>query len=258
MISVGQLEKRIIVLSVAFALTLFALAALAVNVYHVGLPTCLTDIQPFEKGELITHSFTHFEIHYVARMWAFEPEDVTIPAGSSVDIYLSTPDVTHGLMLLGTDVNLMAVPGVVNYARVKLDKTGDYQVLCHEFCGTGHQTMATMLHVVDMATYKAQRLAAASVPEPSDPGYQVMKMKACISCHSINGKSRSGPTFKGLYGRSETLADGRSVMVDDAYLRESIHQPKAKIVKGFQPVMPTPQITDAEVDKIIEYLKTLK
>ena len=89
MISVGQLERRIIVISVAVALTLFALAALAVNVYHVGLPTCLTDIKPFEKGELITHSPTHYELHYVARMWTFEPEDVTVPAGYAMVAALS-------------------------------------------------------------------------------------------------------------------------------------------------------------------------
>ena len=117
-----QLERRIIIISMAFVLTLFGLAALAINLFHVGLPTCLTDIKPFQKGELITHSPTHYELHYVARMWEFEPEDVIVPAGSTVDIYVSTPDVTHGLILLGTDLNLMAVPGVVNYARVKFDQ----------------------------------------------------------------------------------------------------------------------------------------
>ena len=170
MTSVGQLERRIIIISVAFVLTLFALASLAVNVYHVGLPTCLTDIKPFEKGELITHSPRHYELHYVARMWTFEPEEVTVPEGSVVDIYLSAADVTHGLILPGTDVNLMAVPGTVNYARVKFEKARDYQVLCHEFCGAGHQTMATALHVVDMQTYRTKRLEGAAVVQPSDPG----------------------------------------------------------------------------------------
>jgi cytochrome c oxidase subunit 2 len=256
--TVGQLERRIAVISVVFALTLLALTALAVNLYHVGLPTCLADIKPFEKGELITHSPKHYELRYVARMWTFEPEEVTVPAGSVVDLYLSAADVTHGLIILGTDVNLMAVPGAVNFARVKLEQQRDYQVLCHEFCGTGHQTMATVLHVVDMQTYRARRQTAAAVPEPSDPGYRVMKLKGCVACHSIDGRSRSGPTFKGLYGRSQTMTDGSIVTVDDAYIRESIHQPKAKILKGFQPTMPTPQVTDADVDKIVDYLKTIK
>ena len=73
MLSVKQLEKRLIWISLAFVLVLLALSALAINLFHVGLPTCLTDIKPFQKGELITHSPTHYELHYVARMWKFEP-----------------------------------------------------------------------------------------------------------------------------------------------------------------------------------------
>src|ERR1035441_2320214 len=92
MTSVGQLERRIIIISVVFAMTLFGLAAFAGKLFYRGLPTCLTDIKPFQKGELIAHSPTHYELHYVARMWNFEPEDVTVPAGSTVDIYLSTRD----------------------------------------------------------------------------------------------------------------------------------------------------------------------
>src|SRR6188768_4195551 len=101
---VPVLEKRIVITATAFVLTLFGLAALAINLFQVGLPTCLTDIKPFEKGELITHSPTHYELHYVARMWDFEPKEVTLPAGSTVDVYLTTPDVTHGLILLGTNL----------------------------------------------------------------------------------------------------------------------------------------------------------
>src|SRR6476659_9231637 len=120
--NVLRLERRIVIISTLFVLTLFGVAALAINLFHVGLPTCLTDIKPFLKGEVITHSPDHFEIHYVSRMWKFEPEEVVVPAGATVDVYLSTPDVTHGMILPGTDVNLMAVPGVVNYARVKFDQ----------------------------------------------------------------------------------------------------------------------------------------
>src|SRR5213075_674356 len=136
-LSATQLEKRIILVALAFAAVLLALSALAINLFHVGLPTCLTDVKPFQKGELIAHSPTHYEVHYVARMWKFEPEDVTIPAGSTVDIYLSAADVTHGLILLGTNLNLMAVPGVVNYARVKFDKPRFINCSATNFAGPG-------------------------------------------------------------------------------------------------------------------------
>jgi cytochrome c oxidase subunit 2 len=252
--TVTQLEKRIIWISLAFALVLLSLSALAINLFHVGLPTCLTDIKPFQKGELITHSPTHYEVHYVARMWKFEPEDVTIPAGSTVDIYLSAADVTHGLILLGTNLNLMAVPGVVNYARVKFDKPRVYQLLCHEFCGTGHDRMAAELHVVDMATFTAR-----PSPPPAPPGYKLLDANLCLACHSIDGQPGIGPTLKGIYGQTQKLADGSTATINDAFIREKILNPNAKIVAGtFEQEMPKTELTDEEIEKIVKYIQTLK
>jgi cytochrome c oxidase subunit 2 len=258
MLSVKQLEKRIIWISVAFVLVLLALSALAINLFHVGLPTCLADIKPFQKGELITHSPTHYELHYVARMWKFEPEDVTVPAGSTVDIYLSAADVTHGLIMLGTDLNLMAVPGVVNYARVKFDKPRVYQLLCHEFCGTGHDRMAAELHVVDTATFSA-RPSPPPAAEPTHPGYKALDANLCLTCHSIDGQPGIGPTFKGVYGRTQKLKDGSNITVNDAFIREKILHPDAKIIAGtFEQEMPKSDLAPEEIEEIIEYIQTLK
>src|SRR6516162_7299194 len=183
-----KLERRIIIISVAFVLVLFGFAVLAINMFHVGLPTCLTDIKPFEKGELVTHSPTHYELHYVAKMWDFEPKEVTVPAGSTIDIYVSTPDVTHGLILLGTNLNLMAVPGVVNYARLKFDQPRNYQLLCHEYCGTGHERMAANLRVVDAATFAARQTAPAAAPAAQgDAMVKLLEAKDCLTCHSLDG-----------------------------------------------------------------------
>ena len=255
--NVLRLERRIIIISTLFALTLFGIAAMAINLFHVGLPTCLTDIKPFLKGEVITHSPNHFEVHYVSKMWKFEPEEVVVPAGATVDIYLSTPDVTHGMILIGTDLNLMAVPGVVNYARVKLDQPRNYQLLCHEFCGTGHERMAATLRVVDQATFDA-RQAAPKPPQQTDPAYKLLEAKDCMTCHSIDGSEGIGPTLKGVLGRSTRLKGGATVQADESYLRESILKPEAKIVDGFDDVMPKPELTDEELAQIIEYLKNLK
>ena len=257
-LSATQLEKRIIWVALAFVAVLLALSALAINLFHVGLPTCLTDVKPFQKGELIAHSPTHYEVHYVARMWRFEPENVTIPAGSTVDIYLSAADVTHGLILLGTNLNLMAVPGVVNYARVKFDKPHVYQLLCHEFCGTGHDQMAAELHVVDAATFAAKPKPAPAA-EPTHPGYKLLDANLCTTCHSLDGQEGIGPTFKGLYGRTEKLRDGSSIAVNDAFIREKILRPETQVVAGkFEQEMPKTELSDQEIEEIIEYLQTLK
>jgi cytochrome c oxidase subunit 2 len=257
MSGVPRLERRIIIISTAFVLTLFGLAVLALNLFHVGLPTCLADIKPFQKGELITHSPTHYELHYVARMWKFEPEDVMVPVGSTVDLYVSAADVTHGLILLGTNLNLMVVPGVVNYARVHFDRPGVYQLLCHEFCGTGHERMTGLLRVVDEATFRAKP-AAPVAQAPADPRYQLLEAKDCMTCHSIDGSESIGPTFKGIFGRTVKLADGSTLTADDKYVREAILKPDAKIVAEFGDVMPVPELTEEELNQIIEYLKTLK
>jgi cytochrome c oxidase subunit II len=254
--SVPKLERGILIISTAFVLTLFALAALAVNLFHVGLPTCLADIKPFQKGELVTHSPTHYELHYVARMWQFEPEDVTVPVGSTVDIYVSARDVAHGLILLGTDLNLMAIPGVVNYARIKFDKPGTYQLLCHEYCGAGHDRMTTNLRVVEMASFRPQQAAPPS-SAPSDPVVRLLEAKDCMTCHSLNGEENIGPTLKGIYRRSVKLNNGTTVTADETYLRESIAHPAAKLVDGFDDLMPEPELTEEETNEIIAYLKTL-
>jgi len=255
-VTIFQLERRIIWVSAAFALSLFGLAVLAANLFNVGLPTCLTDIKPFQKGELITHSPTHYEIHYVARMWRFEPPDVEIPAGSVVDIYLSTPDVTHGLILLGTNLNLMAVPGVVNYARVRLDQPRDYQLICHEFCGTGHDRMATNLRVVNRTGFTPKQIAPS--PQLPDPGYQLLEAKECLACHSVDGSQGIGPTLKGIFGRTQKLTNGQTITVDEAYLREAIVKPDAQIPEGYEDLMTKAELTDQEVDQMVDYLKTLK
>jgi cytochrome c oxidase subunit 2 len=257
-LSVTQLEKRIIWIALAFVVVLLALSALAINLFHVGLPTCLTDIKPFQKGELIAHSPTHYELHYVARMWKFEPEDVTVPAGSTVDVYLSAADVTHGLILLDTNLNLMAVPGVVNYARVKFEKPHVYQLLCHEFCGTGHDRMAAKLHVVDAAAFAA-RPSLPPVSQPTHPGHKLLDDNLCLACHSLDGQPGIGPTLKAIYGQTQKLRDGSGVTVNDAFIREKILNPNAKVLAGtYEQEMPKTDLTPEEIEQIIEYLKTLQ
>ena len=253
-----KLEKRIVVISVVFVLVLFGLAAAAINLYSIGLPTCLTDIKPFQKGEVITHSPTHYEVHYVAKMWDFEPADVVVPAGSTVDVYVSAKDVTHGLIMLGTNLNLTAVPGVVNYARLKLDKPQSLELLCHEYCGTGHDRMAARLRVVDRESYRPEAVAGPPAAGENDPAYHLLDTKECLSCHSVDGSEGIGPTLKGIYGRETRLTNGKTVTADEAYLREAIVHPDATIVSGFDNLMPKPELTDEEVNEIIDYLKKLK
>lgn len=140
-----------LVLSLASVLLLVFLSAtvFAVVRFDIGLPTCITSMEPFDAGEVIEHTDDRFEVHYLAMMWDFEPDDVEIPRGATVDLYLTSDDVIHGFQILGTNVNLMAVPGTVNYKRVRFDTPGEYRVVCHEYCGVDHHAMAATITVLE-------------------------------------------------------------------------------------------------------------
>ena len=90
-------------------------------------------------------------------------------------------------------------------------------------------------------------------------GEQLFAAKACVACHSVADMTpRAGPSLKGIFGRTEELADGTKITADEAYITESMKNPNAKVVKGFAPVMPQLGLTDPEVGALIAYLKTVK
>ncbi len=249
-------EKKIIAAATVFVLTLSAVIALSVKLYSIDLPTCLTDVKPFTEGAVIQHGPNRYEVQYVAKMWKFEPAEISITPGSTVDIYLAAPDVTHGMQIVGTNVNLMAVPGVVNYARVKFTKPGDYLIVCNEYCGIAHQNMAGVIHVTGDAPPVT---APTKVDAAADArGMELLETHLCTACHSVDGSDGPGPTLKGLHGAQRELGDGSIVTADEEYLRESIVSPEAKIVKNFDDSMPPSEIPPDELAEIIEYLKRLK
>lgn len=141
-------EKLALTVASCMLVVFLAAAVYAVVRLDIALPTCLTSMEPFESGEVIQHTDDRYEIHYLAMMWEFEPDEVEIPSGATVDLYLTSEDVLHGFQILGTNINLMAVPGTVNYARVRFDEPGEYRIVCHEYCGVDHHAMAASINVV--------------------------------------------------------------------------------------------------------------
>lgn len=249
-----MLEKRILAAATVFVLALTGIIGLTVRLFGIGLPTCLNDVRPFKDAQVIEHAPKRYEIHYVARMWKFEPADVEVVPGSVVDIYLATADVTHGMQIVGTNVNLMAVPGAVNFARIQFDKAGEYLVVCNEYCGIAHHNMAGRIHV----TEKAIKPPPVLPPPELTGGAKVLDDNGCTACHSLDGTASPGGTFKGLYGSTRELANGMTVVADDEYIRESIEMPDAKVVKGLDPIMPAMPLPPADVQAVLDYLKTLR
>jgi len=251
-------ERSAIVIAASLMCVFFAALVYAAAGLRLSLPTCVTDVAPFKEGKIIDKGNHHYEVHMVARMWAFDPPEVRLPPGSDVDLYLSALDVTHGLYIEHTNVNLMAVPGSVNAARIHFDKEGAYDVICHEYCGVGHHNMMGKFVIATGAT-----VAAAAAPAPggersaAERGQALFDSKGCAACHTVDGSASVGPTMKGLFGHETEMEDGERIMSDDAHVAEEIREPGKHVVKGFPPVMPEVPLTDAEVDALVAYLKTL-
>jgi cytochrome c oxidase subunit 2 len=149
-----RIEKTVMAVAALLLLTFFGAIVIAASSYGVDVPTCVTDRKPFTEGQppfKTSDQPLRYEVHSVARMWMFDPPEITIPPRAEVDLYLSSADVVHGFYVEGTNINLMAVPGAVTYQRVRFDREGTYRILCHEYCGTAHHLMAGTIVVSSSA-----------------------------------------------------------------------------------------------------------
>ena len=138
----NRTERKILIISITFLVILFGAVLYAVNAQKLDLPGCVTDVKPFEKGELKKLEDGRYQLFLLARMWTYEPAKIEIPVNSVVDIYSTSKDVVHGINLPEENLNIMAIPGVIGYNQIKFDKPGEYKIVCHEFCGVGHQNMS--------------------------------------------------------------------------------------------------------------------
>jgi cytochrome c oxidase subunit 2 len=249
---VDRIERIVLVGSGVLMVVFFAALVYAATQLRISVPTCVTDVAPFKAGRVIDKGNQHYEVHMVAKMWAFDPPEVRLPPGAEVDLYLSSLDVVHGLYLEHTDVNLMAVPGSVNAAHFRLDKEGEYDAICHEYCGAGHHFMMGKFVVTSAAAEQAAAATGAAL------GQQLFEQKGCAACHTLDGSPGVGPTMKGIFGRTVKLADGATKVADEHYLEEAIREPGEEIVEGFPAAMPDQALSAAEVHALVAYLETLK
>ncbi len=256
------LEKKIIGVALGFSAFSASLIGYAAFALGIQVPDCVTDVAPFTKGEVIRHAADRYEVHLVAKMWAFEPAVIRVPVGATVDFYVTSPDVTHGLHVEHTNVNLMAVPGVVNRAQTRFTQPGKYAFACHEYCGVGHQDMYAHVEVVDGDAAPVASTAAPAAPDMDAlqklPGFALHSAKGCVACHSLDGTKMVGPTFRGLFGKEEFFEDGGKIVVDADHLREAIREPQKHVVKGFAAVMPPLPVTDEELTQLVEFIQALR
>ncbi|MGM0505801.1 MAG: cytochrome c oxidase subunit II [Bacteroidota bacterium] len=142
-------EKMALGLSGGMLALFFGALIYASAILEIEVPTCITDVEPFTEQKLIELDEKEYELQMIARMWTFQPSEITLPVGSTVHLYVTSPDIVHGFKVEGKNVNLMAVPNTVNYIKVTFGEEGVYHFSCHEFCGIAHHTMAGRFRITD-------------------------------------------------------------------------------------------------------------
>ncbi len=195
--------------------------------------------------------------------------EVHLPLNQPVKVLLRSKDVLHDFDVPQMRSKMDMVPGMVSYFWFTPTKTGKYEILCAEYCGVGHYNMRGHMIVEEQDAFDqwlsrqptfAQTLTAAAKPSRDsvlEKGRLLVEKLGCSACHSQDGSASLGPGWKGLYGRTEQLADGSSVLVDEAYLKASILDPKARRVQGYPPVMVAYTLNDDELGALVALIKSL-
>jgi len=210
------------------------------------------------------------EYYVTGKQWLWEirgPEggatvnDMYVEVNKPVKVILTSTDVIHSFFVPAFRVKMDAYPNQYTTLWFEPNRTGDFDIFCTEYCGDEHSGMIGKVHVLSASDYETY-LKEASGPgdkTPEEWGAELYTKNACVTCHSADGAAGAGPTFKGIWGTQEPLADGTTVLVDENYIRESILEPGAKVVSGFQPVMPTYTgiLDDEQISALIAYIKSL-
>lgn len=219
------------------------------------------------------------EVNAVARMWNFQfqyangkrTDTLYIPKDRAVKLNLKALDVIHGLSIPAFRVKSDMVPGRKDdFTWFIPHQEGKFDLFCTEYCGLNHSYMYTSAVVMSQEKfekwYNAEKTNELDdkTAKPGAKGLALIRKNGCIACHSFNGTKLVGPSFKGIYGASRIVKRGKEeveITIDDDYIRKSIIDPNAEIVKGYNKGLMLSyrdQLTDSEIDLIIEYITTLK
>jgi cytochrome c oxidase subunit 2 len=204
------------------------------------------------------------EIFVVGKQWMWKlqhPEgpmeinELHVPVGRPIKLTMTSEDVIHNFYVPAFRVQKDAVPGMYTSIWFQATKTGRYHFFCNQYCGTNHAVMGGYVIVMSADDYEQWLSGGIRGETMVSAGAKLYEQLACITCHGT-GK---GPPFVDLYGRQVKLSDGTTVTADEAYIRESILYPSAKIVAGYQPIMPTykGQVTEEQLLQLMAYIKSL-
>ncbi|MHB8880515.1 MAG: cytochrome c oxidase subunit II [Thermodesulfovibrionales bacterium] len=191
-------------------------------------------------------------------------DELVVPVGRPVQLLITSRDVLHSLFIPAYRIKEDAVPGRQTYLWFLPDSPGIYDLFCSEYCGEGHSAMITRVRALPAAEFAAWYSGGQKKPASDGlDGASLLQKRGCLACHSVDGSKKIGPTFKALFGSKVlvvTAGQEREINADEEYLRRSVVDPQADLVKGFPPVMPQQKdtLSEDELTAIIGYLKGLK
>jgi cytochrome c oxidase subunit II len=208
------------------------------------------------------------EVYVTGKQWmwkmqhpsgAREINQLHVPVNTNVRLTMISQDVLHSFYVPAFRVKHDVLPNRYTYVWFNATKTGTFQIFCAEYCGTKHSGMIGEVVVMDPAAYQLWLSGGSGGGSLAQAGEKLFSSLGCITCHSGESGAR-GPDLKGIYGTPQKLADGRTVVVNDDYIRESVLNPQAKIVAGFGPIMPTfsGQVSEEGLMQIVAYVKSLQ
>jgi cytochrome c oxidase subunit 2 len=208
------------------------------------------------------------DIYVVGKQWMWkfqhstgqrEINELHVPAGRKVKLIMTSEDVIHDLFFPAFRTKADVVPGRYTVQWFEATTPGTYHLFCAEYCGMNHSGMTGSVYVMEPREFDNWLSGNTGGNTPAAAGQQLYQTLGCASCHGANGEGGRGPTLAGLFGRPTPLENGQTVNADEAYIRESILNPQAKIVAGFTPIMPTfqGQITEDQLVQLIAFIKSL-
>jgi cytochrome c oxidase subunit II len=206
------------------------------------------------------------EVYTVAKQWMWKFEhaegqreinELHVPVGRDVKLIMTSQDVIHSFFVPAFRIKQDVLPGRYTTFWFHATKPGTYHVFCAEYCGTQHSGMIGWVIVMEPRDYEAWMSGGGNQPL-AVTGQKLFSELGCITCHRSDTQGR-GPNLAGVFGKPVLLEDGRTVMADENYVRESILEPQAKVVRGFKPVMPTfqGQVSDEQLSALVAYVKSL-
>ena len=244
---------------------------LALEITWSVIPLLLTMVM-FTWGASLFIKMSHppddaLEIYVVGKQWMWklqhmegqrEINELHIPAGKPIKLIMTSEDVIHSFYVPAFRTKQDVLPGRYTTEWWEPTQPGKYHLFCAEYCGTKHSGMIGWIYVMEAAEYQAWLSGGRAEGSMAASGEKLFRDLACINCHHLQDQGRC-PNLTGLYGTQVKLSDGSTVKFDESYIRESILNPTAKVVAGFQPIMPTFQglVTEEGLLHLIEYIKSL-